>query len=282
MKKLGIFFVMFLFLSACSVRLSSPEDYVEDGNNLKNDVSGENDVSEKNDILEEIPIEEIPLRSDSCRFLTWTQWQGTSLYYSHVLSFGTDGSYKHIMDNETYFDNGINTPYYRYKASENTFYVFDTEKKLVDKGRIIYVDEEYLVIDFLGECFAYFAHDDHDLEHPHDILHESARKYVLGVWGINQVTKPLLHIEGYGEGTISVSQYVYESEEASDAKVWELNLSEDCEFKLVVYAVDSDTAEETLLEKSDYENVSAEYADGFFAFNDDGEVSNVIFYSEID
>ncbi len=290
MKKIWMFLVMCLFLSACSIQLSTPgKDNL--GGASGNDISGEessgNDIlgeeSSGNDVSEEDSpwkdtLEELKMRDGDPSFLDNTRWSCTiARSYSHSIKFGEMGEFaQHIYtwdDSKRMGVRGL------YCADEMAYYILDEEDKLIDIGKILYADDHYLVMDFWNLCRAFRRkHDDYTFEYPHNIVPQPAQMYV----GIYYYTKPRLRIAGYEDGKISVFQCTYDTEEAAKAKVWELNLSEDCEFKSVVYSVASDTAEVTILEKSAYESASSEYGDGFFDFNSDGEVSSVIFYSEVD
>ncbi len=273
------------------------EKYVE-GKDIQEEEPPENNVPTGEPPKHEIPEEDLPDENDAFEFLSrYSRW--VSMEENIICSIGftpDNGSFfnEETGKNENYgcygstihetysgvtTDLGLYTPYFRYQASTKTIYLYDGKLECVDKGKIIYADEHYLVIDFVDDCYSYYSRADSvRLEHPHESVPTSAQEYI----GISFYTKPRLRIAKYGEGTISVFQCTYDQEEAAKAEVWELKLAKDCEFKSVVYSVGSKTAEETVLEKSDYESVPAEYADGFFDFNDDGEVCSVVFYGEIE
>ncbi len=289
MKKIWIFFVICLFLSACAVPVSTPGTDV-----LGEEISG-NDGTERDPLLEDIlelfkpekelseeekqrieTFEELKKRGGDRHVLEDTIWsRAEGPGRARRIYFSLYGTYEHYIHGETIARQDFGDCAY-YSESEDAYYISE-KGELIDTGKIIYIDDYYLVMDFLNTCYAFKIHYDHFIDFPHEIVNESAEAYV----GIYRYTKPRLCIAGYGEGTISVFQYAFDAEETAKTEVWELNLSEDCEIKSVVYSVASDTAEITILEKSDYESDSSKYADGFFDFNADGEVSSIVFYEEV-
>ncbi len=297
MKKTAMILALLLFLSACSNQQGTSGNDVSEENPSEEDISGENpleeDVSGKNpsgvDGLEnDLPgnyvyTGEMPEQDyidwmyggdggDPCGFLKGPDWEGKNPSCEYMIEFSFSTSFDNWIFYPSSFYNCQSASEFRYNELKNELYIFNFDGELLDIGNIIYVDDYYFVLTLWGSCYTY---ENVDAELPGSIVSETAQKNV----GTDKWTKPRLRISGYGEGTVSVFMCDYDQDE-SEAKVWTLNLSEDCAFKSVEYSASSDTVEETVLEKSDYESVPEKYADGFFAFNADGEVISVIFYED--
>ena len=124
-----------------------------------------------------------------------------------------------------------------------------------------------------GRCYVY-----ENLDSNRPIPHSSALEYT----GTEELSKPFLRILGYENGMLTVTNYDYEKDTASDFELWTLPAQEDISFSEVLVTIENgkETIEVTTLTEEDYENLGEFYTAGYVEMNRDGEVASIVFYGD--
>lgn len=211
--------------------------------------------------------------NDECSFLTDANWEGKDSQCVNVISFKEDGTFSNWCYCGSPVGDGDLSETFRYRADDKTVLLLDSEEEIIETGKILYVDELYLIIDVWGRCYVY-----ENLDANRPTLHTSALEYT----GTEELSKPFLRILGYENGMLTVTNYDYEKDTASDFELWTLPAQENISFSNVSVTIENgkETVEVTKLTKDDYEHLGEFYTAGYVEMNQEGEVASIVFYGE--
>lgn len=208
-----------------------------------------------------------------CEKIAGIEWVSNTESCYNNLFFGENGEFNNYCDCGEPVGYADVIESYSYSDSKKTVTLL-SDGEAEGKGKILYCDEHYLIIDMFDEVITY--------TNAKKRLNE-VRKCALEYTGTDDLTKAQLAVLGYEGGKLKVSQYEYDADAAADFTVWELPCAEDIKFTDVSVTVENgkETVEYNTLSKSDYEGIGEFYHNGFVEMNEDGKVSGVIFYGEL-
>ena len=214
------------------------------------------------------------LPHDDCDFLIDANWEGNDTQCVNVIKFKEDGGFSNWCYCGSPVGYGDICESFRYSSKDRTIFLLDDKKEIIETGKVLYVDDLYLIVDLWGRCYVY---ENLDMECPKP--HLCALEYTK----TEEMTKPCLTVLGYENGMLTVSSYDYDGDAASDFEVWTLPVSEDFSCSTVSVTVENDVVslETAELTESDYAYLGEYYTGGYIEMNRDGEVSNIVFYGEL-
>ncbi len=214
-------------------------------------------------------------KGDECALLTQADWEGNNPNCINWIRFREDGSFSNSCGCGSPVGDGDLTEQFRYHAADQTVELFDGDGALIETGKILYLDEAYLVIDLWDSVYTYENLDAYRL-----IPRENALQYT----GTGELTKPYLTILDFKDGVLTVTSMDYDGDAADMFELWELPAAEDIKFSTVSVTVVNDT-EETIetgeLTEADYPDIGEYHNGGYFEFNEQGEVTSVVVYGEL-
>ena len=213
------------------------------------------------------------VKGDVCDFLTHANWEGTDEQCTNTITFREDGGFSNSCACGEPVGDADLAEEYRYRASDRTVHLLDFEGNVLEEGKILFVDDMYLVIHIWDEIFVY---KNSDADCP------EADPSALAYTGTEELTKPFVSVLDYQDNLFTVSTYVYDGDSADSFEVYPLNVSENATFSDVSVTIESGNATSTVtkLTKSDVESGIEFFHSAYLDFNNQGEVVNVIFYGE--
>ncbi len=213
--------------------------------------------------------------SDQCDFLINANWEGTDEQCTNTIIFRDDMSFGNSCACGSPVGDGDLVELFSYTEETKTISLFETEDILLEEGTILFCDDTYLVVNLWGRTYCY---QNLDAEYIPE-AHSSA----LEVCGTDKITKPLLTVLGLEDNILSVTSHDYDGDAKDMFATWEVPVADDVEYKSVSVKVENDVAsvETVELTDDDIEYIGEYYTGGFFEFNDEGQVTSVIFYGEL-
>lgn len=214
------------------------------------------------------------IKGDDSDFLTQGDWTGNDLYCINVISFGEDGSFSNWCTCGNPVGDSDLSEEFGYRADDRTILLLDSEGEVMETGKVLYIDEQYLVIDLWDSTYTY-----ENLNAYRPTIRACALEYT----GTDELTKPCLTVLGYENDVLTVSAYNYDADAADNYEVWNLPVSENITFTTVSVTVDNgeEWMETGMLSKHDYADVGEFYHTGYLEFNQQGQVVSVVFYGEL-
>ncbi len=210
---------------------------------------------------------------DDCQFLVNAQWQGTDEQCTNVIDFKEENGFSNWCACGSPVGNGDVVEEFRYIEKDKCILLYDSEKELVDTGKILFCDDMYLVIDLWSSVYVYentagFLPEVH--AEAKDIIEDDGS------------TKPYLAVLDYEDKALTLSSYDYDGDAKDEYNVWDLPAADDVEFKSVSVMVKNDVAETDvkILSSEDIKDIGDFYTCGYVNINSDGLVEEVIFYGE--
>ena len=95
------------------------------------------------------------VKGDVCDFLTHANWEGTDEQCTNTITFREDGGFSNSCACGEPVGDADLAEEYRYRASDRTVHLLDFEGNVLEEGKILFVDDMYLVIHIWDEVFVY-------------------------------------------------------------------------------------------------------------------------------
>ncbi|MBQ2819078.1 MAG: hypothetical protein IJF14_01695 [Clostridia bacterium] len=214
------------------------------------------------------------IKGDECAFLTDAKWEGNDTQCVNVITFKDDGSFTNWCYCGSPVGNGDITESFSYHAEDRSVRLYDGQGRLEETGKILYVDQSYLVIDLWTRVYVY------------ENLNAYRPRVTLGaleLTGTEEMTKPCLTVLDFDGKMLTVSAYNYDKDAAASFQVWQLPAAEDIRFSNVSVTIDKgvESIESGTLSDGEIEHIGEFYTSGFFEIDRDGKVQSVVFYGEL-
>lgn len=141
---------------------------------------------------------EAPIAGDPCDFLIQCEWEGHDGYCVNTIRFNEDFSFSNFCGcgDPIGFADLIES--FRYRASDQAILLYDGSDKLLETGKVIYVDTNYLVVNLFDTIYCYENLGARQPKIP-DNLTDMA--------GISGLTFPYVSIIDYDNGALEVAHY---------------------------------------------------------------------------
>ncbi len=207
-------------------------------------------------------------------FLTQAEWEGMDTSCTNHIRFSEDGSFNNWCSCGSPVGEGDIVEEFQYLDDTREIVLLDGEGETIETGKILYVDEAYLVVELWDALYTY-----ENLNAYQMVPRESALAYTE----TDVITKPCLTILEYTNDMMTVSSMDYDGDVADCFTVWELPVSPDVVFSTVDMTIvnDEESIETSVLTEADFAYVGEYYTTGYFTFNPQGEVVSVVFYGEL-
>lgn len=213
------------------------------------------------------------LPNDDCNFLVDANWEGIDIQCTNVISFEENGAFS----NWCYCGSPIGASdvveEFRYRSSDKTIHLLDSENNIIETGTIQYVDDMYLILDMWDHCYVY---ENSNVNRP------TPKRCALEYIGTEEQSKPYIHILDYENGILTVSSYDYDNDSSENFDIWTLATSNDIVFSEVNITVENniETLAVSQLTENDYKYIGDFYTTAYIQINHQGEIVSVIFYGE--
>lgn len=210
--------------------------------------------------------------SDDCAFLINAHWEGTDEQCTNSIRFGDDMSFGNSCACGSPVGDGDLTEIFRYVAKEQALLLYDCDEELVEKGKVLFCDDTYLIVNLWGKTYCYQNNDAEYIPKVHDIALDAA--------GTENITKPLLHVIESNNGVLTVSSHDYDGDSKDLFTTWQLPVADNVTYNCITVNVINGVATMEVVDLSaeDAQHIGEYYTCGFFEFNDDGEVTHITFY----
>lgn len=231
--------------------------------NVENTLSDESNPS---NVAMKIPV------GDTNTLLTDAKWEGDDGKCINNIYFRSDNSFGNHCACGDPLGFSDETELYSYNDSDKTVDLYDCEGELLETGKILYLDETFLIIDIWDSVYTYVNQNGsvptiHDSFEQRDTL----------------ATQPYLYLLDLKDGLLTVSARNYDADAKDNFKLWEFKAAKDISFNSVtVYDKNGKvTVSDYELTEKDKQHLGDFYNCGYFEFNTKGEVSHITFYGEI-
>ncbi len=212
--------------------------------------------------------------SDNCDFLINATWEGSDESCTNSISFNEDGFFSNSCACGSPVGSGDVTEIFRYIEEGKSLLLYDCDEELIEEGKILFCDDTYLVVNLWGDTYCYQNIDSDYIAEVHNIA--------LKATGTEEITKPCLAVLGLEDGVLTVSSYNYDYDAKDSFKTWQLPIADDFKCTSVSVTVENDSADIDVvtLDEDDLQYIGEYYTYGYFDFNEEGQVTNIVFYGE--
>ena len=213
------------------------------------------------------------INGDDCALLTDANWEGNDTQCVNVIDFKEDGGFSNWCYCGSPVGDGDITESFSYHAKDKSVRLYDGHGKLEETGKILYVDESYLIIDLWSRVYVY---ENMNGYRPRVALE------AIELTGVDEMTKPFLTVLDFDGEILAVSSQNYDKDAALDFEVWQLTAAEDIYFTSVSVRVENGAqkVESKTLTAAEWEDIGEFFVAGFFEIDREGKVKSVVFYGE--
>ena len=207
-------------------------------------------------------------------FVSNTSWESNTESCTYSLSFGEGLTFSNSCSCGNPVGASDVAESYRYDTKTNALTIIDCDGEQLEKGKIIYVDDHFLILDLWDETVVY-ENTKNPLPEPHEI----AAEYV----NLDERTKAQLSVLGFEDGVLTLSAYDYDGDAADNYKKFRLAADDDIEFTTVSVTIKGDdvSVEASTLTEDDYKNIGEFYHGGYVDIDSDGCIKSIVFYGEL-
>ena len=213
-------------------------------------------------------------KGDKCEFLIDADWECNDAQCVNVIRFNKDKSFSNwcycgspVGDSDIIIG-------YSYNEAEKSVTLYDDEGEEYEKGKILFCDKQYLIIDIWNDTFIY-----ENLKAKRPEVLSSVYEDVFGVEGEDE-TKAFVTILTYENDKMVVTDYNYDGDTDDLFEKWELPVSDDVTFKSVTVTITNgiEDVKIEILTKDDIKDEDNSGFSGYITVNPEGEIDSVVFY----
>jgi len=217
-------------------------------------------------------------KGDKCDFLINANWEGNDTQCVNVINFKKDKGFSNWCYCGTPVGDADLVEGFSYNDKDKTVTLYDDEGKEYEKGKILYCDERYLIIDIWNRAYMY-----ENLDSVRPEVFQSAYVEVYGEQEEEQ-TMACVHVLSYENDKMVITGYDYDGDAKDMFEMWELPVSADVKFKSVTVTVTNgeEKVETQVLTKDDIVSEDNSGWSGFITVNREGEIDNFVIYGSIE
>lgn len=212
-------------------------------------------------------------KGDRNALLTNARWVGHDDVCENRIFFGTDNSFVNNCACGEPLGMADVTEFYSYNDKDKTLDLYDSDGETLESGKILFLDESYLVVELWDDVYVYENKQGHV-----PTVYEKAKKCVF-----DEATKPCLAVLKFEDNVLTIASHDYDGDTPDLFEKWELTASEDINF-MVVSVTDNkgDVQVQCFIpNEEDCRYIGEYYTCGYFEFDENGQVKSVIFYGEL-
>lgn len=209
---------------------------------------------------------------DKSTLLTNASWQGNDGECKTKIIFGADNYFSNSCSCNEPIGDADRAQSYTYDKENQTLSIYDSKYEKLESGRVMFLDECYLVVDLWDDVYVYENQNGHKCT-----VYDEVKKYVL-----DDFTKPFINVLKFEDGILTVTSHDYDGDTPDLFERWNLIVSDDVSFKEVSVTDNKGevNAIRRVLTEEDYQYIGEYYTAGYFTFNEVGQVTDVVFYGE--
>ncbi|MBR5473307.1 MAG: hypothetical protein IKU82_04900 [Clostridia bacterium] len=212
-------------------------------------------------------------KGDKSTLLINARWQGHDGACENKIIFGADNYFSNsCICGEPVGDADV-VETYSYNKEKQTLSLYDDKAKVIESGRVMFLDQCYLVVDLWDDVYVYENQKGHKCT-----VYDEVKQYVL-----DDFTKPFINVLKFEDGVLTVTSHDYDGDTPDLFEKWELTVADDVSFKEVSVTDNKGevSAIRRVLTEEDYQYIGEYYTAGYFTFNEDGQVTDIVFYGEL-
>lgn len=210
---------------------------------------------------------------DKSPLLTDARWKGYDGKCENTITFRVDNSFSNSCACGEPVGDADLVETYSYNKKNQTLSLYDDKAKEIESSKVLFLDECYLVVDLWDDVYVYENQKGHKCT-----VYDEVKKYVL-----DDFTKPFINVLKFEDGILTVTSHDYDGDTPDLFERWNLIVSDDVSFKEVSVTDNKGevNAIRRVLTEEDYQYIGEYYTAGYFTFNEDGQVADVVFYGEL-